>query len=146
MANQDPSKMELGEYITTKLYSIPYVNSKGYRIGNFLIEINKNDLPFSTYDQVDHFLINLFDYARKASDKDNKNVPPEVFNKNFLKNHKQVIASFKPVKYRKQTAQEAEAAQSTKGGKSNNRRKTNIRRKKKSIKNRTRKVYSRKQK
>lgn len=142
-----PTKMEIGEYITTKLYPLPYVNSKGYRIGNFLVKINKKNLPFSSFDQVDLFLVNLFNYAKKAP-KDKKE--PGVFNKDFLKNHKHIITQFKPIKYVKETVEQAQrrtypgagAGGGSRGGRG---RKTNVRRKK-SKKNRTRKVYSRKHK
>jgi hypothetical protein len=128
---------DIEQYIKLKLYPIPYVNDKGYRIGNYHIEFDtkKNPLPFSSFDQVDHFLINLFKYAKKVPK--NKD-PTEKFNKQFFKHHTQKVVLFKPIKYRKQTEDEAEEAKKSNGGS-----KTKVyrpkKRKSKSIKNRTRK-------
>jgi hypothetical protein len=122
---------DIEQYIKLKLYSIPYVNDKGYRIGNYHIEFDtkNNPLPFSSFDQVDHFLINLFKYAKKVPK--NKD-PTEKFNKQFFKHHTQKVVLFKPIKY------EAENENKKVGGS-----KTKIyrpkKRKSKSIKNRTRK-------
>jgi hypothetical protein len=80
---------DIEQYIKLKLYPIPYVNDKGYRIGNYHIEFDtkNNPLPFSSFDQVDHFLINLFKYAKEVPNKD-KNLTTEEFNKKFFKHHK----------------------------------------------------------
>ena len=133
---------DIEHYINLKLYPIPYVNDKGYRIGNYHIEFDtKNSpLPFSSFDQVDHFLINLFDYAKKVP---NNKEPTADFNRKFFKHYPKKVVLFKPIKYRKQTKAEAEEAAKSTEVKSNGGRKTkNYRpkkRKSKSIKNRTRK-------
>jgi hypothetical protein len=125
---------DIEQYIKLKLYSIPYVNEKGYRIGNYHIEFDtrNNPLPFSSFDQVDHFLINLFKYAKEVPNKAKK-LTTEEFNKKFFKHHTQKVVLFKPIKYRKQE----EAKKSNGGSKTKvyRRRRT----KSKSIKNRTRK-------
>jgi hypothetical protein len=132
---------DIEQYITMKLYSVPYVNDKGYRIGNYHIVIDKKNLPFSDFDQVDHFLINLFKYAKEVP---NNKMPTKKFNEKFFKNHPKKVVLFKPIKYRKQTKEEADAeasakenkpSESTGGRKSLGRKK----RKTKSRKNRTRK-------
>ena len=135
---------DIEQYITMKLFSVPYVNDKGYRIGNYHIVIDKKNLPFSDFDQVDHFLVNLFNYAKEVPD--NKR-PTKEFNKKFFKNHKKDVVLFTPIKYRKQTEEEAAAeaqlseskeekpSETTGGRKSLGRKK----RKTKSRKNRTRK-------
>jgi len=136
---------DIDHYIKLKLYPVPYVNNQGYRIGNYHIEFDtKNSpLPFSSFDQVDHFLINLFKYAKKVP---NNKEPTVDFNKKFFKHYKKEVVLFKPIKYRKQTKEEAEAEENkkpqpdkeSKGG----RKTKNYRpkkRKTKSIKNRTRK-------
>ena len=52
--------------VTTKLY--PFIgkgpNRKGYHIGNYKVFVNTDDLPFSDFDQVDHFIHNLYNYAK----------------------------------------------------------------------------------
>jgi len=124
------SNDDIDHYIKLKLYSIPYVNDKGYRIGNYHIEFDtKNSpLPFSSFDQVDHFLINLFKYAKEVP---NNKEPTAAFNKKFFKNYPKQVVLFKPIKY-------ITEAEKSKGG----RKTKNYRIKKtksKSIKNRTRK-------
>lgn len=39
-------------------------NRKGYHIGDYKILVDTNELPFTNFDQVDHFIYNLFDYVR----------------------------------------------------------------------------------
>jgi len=52
--------------VTTKVF--PFIgkdkNRKGYYIGNYKIVINSDDLPFSNFDQVDHMIYNLYNYAK----------------------------------------------------------------------------------
>ena len=138
---EEEKQKDIEHYINLKLYPIPYVNDKGYRIGNYHIEFDtKNSpLPFSSFDQVDHLLINLFNYAKEVPN--NKEATAD-FNKKFFKHYPKKVVLFRPIKYRKQTKEEAEAAagerQQTGGG----RKTKNYRpkkRKTKSIKNRTRK-------
>jgi hypothetical protein len=110
---------------------------------NIEFDTKNSPLPFSSFDQVDHFLINLFKYAKKVP---NNKEPTVDFNKKFFKHYKKEVVLFKPIKYRKQTKEEAEAEENkkpqpdkeSKGG----RKTKNYRpkkRKTKSIKNRTRK-------
>jgi len=94
--NNDPKFKDISTYITTKLYEIPYVNGKGYKIGKYHVVIDKKNLPFSSFDEIDHFLNNLFDYVKKVP----KNTDPTAeFNKQFFKNKKKKILVFTPVKY-----------------------------------------------
>jgi len=140
-----PTEKDIEHYINLKLYPVPYVNNQGYRIGNYHIEFDtkKSPLPFSSFDQVDHFLINLFDYAKKVP-KNKK--PTKDFNEQFFKHKKKKLVLFKPIKYRRQRPDEvanAEAAKASEATKAGGGRKTkNYARTKsntKSIKNRTRK-------
>jgi hypothetical protein len=140
---KEKSLRQISNYITTKLYPVPYVNGKGYRIGNFNVLIDKRKLPFSSFDQVDHFLYNLFDYVKtpknkkksnKPNDNSNDYLPTDEFNKQFFKNYKEKILTVTPVNYQKKVD---ETDYSKTGG-----YKTTIRHrltKKKSVKNRTRK-------
>jgi len=122
---------DIDHYIKVKLYPVPYVNNQGYRIGNYHITFdNKNSpLPFSSIDQVDHFLINLFKYAKEVP---NNKDPTKDFNKKFFKGYERNVVLFKPIKYRKQKQEKIGGGNKTK----NYRIK---RTKSKSIKNRTRK-------
>jgi len=139
------NKEDIEHYINLKLYPIPYVNDKGYRIGNYHIEFDtKNSpLPFSSFDQVDHLLINLFKYAKEVP---NNKDPTADFNRKFFKHKTKQIVLFKPIKYRKQTKAEKEEEAEKKPREENpnvgGRKTKNYRpkkRKSKSIKNRTRK-------
>jgi len=91
---EEDKKKELSNYITTRLYGLPYVNNQGYKIGNYVITINKDKLPFSSTDQVDHFLLNLFDYVKNVGLPADKQVPVD----DFFKNNKDFF-SFMPIKY-----------------------------------------------
>jgi len=121
------NKNEIINYITTKLFTIPYVNSKGYKIGNYIVYINKDKLPFSSTDQVDNFLVNLFNYAQEIKKKTSQ-VTTKDFNKRFFKNHKDPVVSFIPIAYKADKSDK-----NVKGGKS----------KKRTMKNRTMKNRSR---
>jgi len=134
---------EIDEYISSKLYSVPYVNGKGYRIGNYIVYINKDKLPFSSFDQVDNFLINLFDYAEQV--KKSRTTTTKEFNKQFFKNYKIPGIKFKPIKYIKKTSEESEeggpgkknGGKSKKGKKSTSKKSTS-----KKSKSSTRKSYT----
>jgi hypothetical protein len=138
---KQPTEEDIEHYINLKLYPVPYVNNQGYRIGNYHIEFDtkKSPLPFSSFDQVDHFLINLFDYAKKVP-KNKK--PTKDFNKQFFKYKYKKLVLFKPIKYiteaEKKKRDEAENENKKVGGS-----KTKVYRPKKtnskSIKNHTRK-------
>jgi hypothetical protein len=105
----------LNEYIKGKAYPLPYVNNQGFRWGNFIIQIDHSKLPFSSTDQVDLYLMNLFDYVKKAP---NNTVNPKNFNREFngefLKYNDVKIFSVKPIKYRKQTVEEKNKADAAK--------------------------------
>jgi len=144
-----PTKMQLGQYIKAKMFDIPYVNSKGYMVGNYKVKIDRDNLPFTSYDEVDHYLINTFNYVRKVpyTKKDLKE-----FNKEFFKHNENVVSWFKPIKYRKQTVEEAEEAEEAKKAKKTEKakggsRKTNHRQSKRTKSRRkpyTRKINRRK--
>jgi len=125
---------DLGRYIKSKLYPIPYTNGKGYRIGNYHVMIDKDNLPFSTVDQVDHFLINLFDYVREYP---NNKLPIGEFNKKFFKNREENILVYTPIKYIEKIEEEKPTEKT--GGVKYKKRKNKNTKMKKSKKNRTRK-------
>jgi hypothetical protein len=117
--------------IHAELYGIPYINSKGYRIGNYLLRVDRDKLPFSDRDQVDLYLYELFKYVKELPNKDvdengeYKYKSPTDFIKDFYKRYSYDAHSIRPIKY-------------VEGGKKSKRRlkKRKIR---KSKKNRTRK-------
>jgi hypothetical protein len=156
-------RKELAKYLKVKLYPIPYVNSKGYRIGSYHVKIDKKKLPFSHTDEVDHFLYNLYDYVKNESLPDYKDGKPNSNKRKkeeFYKNYSKEFVSFIPIEYgtesektnRKKLSEEEsekkivmaeqedrEAARNFGGKKSRNyNRKTNG---KKTKKNRTRKNH-----
>jgi hypothetical protein len=61
-ADKEPNQID----VTAKVY--PFIgkdkNRKNYYIGNYKIVLNSNDLPFSNFDQVDHMIYNLYNYAK----------------------------------------------------------------------------------
>jgi hypothetical protein len=84
-------------YVKTKLFPMPFVNSEGFRVGNYTVVVNKDILPFSSSDQVDHFLYNFFNYLKNEGipKSDAKHKPIEAFFVNKTDN----IYNFKNVKY-----------------------------------------------
>jgi len=57
--------------ITTKIYPTTYKNRKGFRVGNMKIKFDTKNAPFTSSDQVDHYLNELFAYIKWASVKKN---------------------------------------------------------------------------
>lgn len=55
--------------ITTKIYPTGYKNRKGFRVGNMKISFDTKNAPFTSSDQVDHYLNELFSYIKWASTK-----------------------------------------------------------------------------
>lgn len=53
--------------ITTKIYPIAYKNRKGFRVGNMKVNFDTKNAPFTSEDQVDHYLSELFSYIKWAS-------------------------------------------------------------------------------
>lgn len=84
-------------YVKTKLFPMPFVNSQGFRIGNYTVVVNKDILPLSSSDQVDHFLFNFFNYLKNEGipESDPKHKPVKAFFVNKTDN----IYNFKNIKY-----------------------------------------------
>lgn len=57
--------------ITTKIYPTTYKNRKGFRVGNMKIKFDTKNTPFTSTDQIDHYLNELFSYIKWASVKKN---------------------------------------------------------------------------
>lgn len=49
--------------VVSRVLPTPFVNSKGFRIGDYHVLVNKDSLPFNGIDQANYYLYNLFDYA-----------------------------------------------------------------------------------
>lgn len=60
-----------GVAIETKIYPMNYKNRKGFRVGNMKISFDTKNAPFTSTDQIDHYLNELFSYIRWASTKKN---------------------------------------------------------------------------
>ena len=50
--------------ITTKIYPTKYKNRKGFQIGNMVIKFDTKNAPFSSSDQIDNYLNELFSYIK----------------------------------------------------------------------------------
>jgi len=117
--------------INAEAYGIPYINNKGYRVGNYLIRVDKDKLPFSDRDQVDAYLHELFEYVKKVPNKDLDGdgkynyVPSSDFIKQFYQRYPYEAHKITPIRY-------------VEGGKKS-RRRLKKRKIRKSRKNRTRK-------
>jgi len=63
--------------ITSKLYPIPYKNTRGYYIGDYTLQIDSKQLPMSNIDQVDFMLNKLFQNMKNENlaEDDPKRVP-----------------------------------------------------------------------
>lgn len=64
-----PIKNENDVEITTKIYPTTYRNRKGFQVGNMKIKFDTKNAPFTSSDQVDHYLNELFSYIKWASTK-----------------------------------------------------------------------------
>lgn len=78
--NYTYKKMKGGEpnvKVIAKIFPSENANSKGYNIGNITFSIVGANKIFSNYDQVDHFLDNLYTYVKRV------NNDPDVLKKVF---------------------------------------------------------------
>jgi hypothetical protein len=67
MSEQNPNDV----IVTTKVYPMNYKNRKGFRVGNMKISFDTKNAPFTSSDQIDHYLGELFSYIKWASTKKN---------------------------------------------------------------------------
>jgi hypothetical protein len=84
--------------VVSRVFPAPFVNSKGFRIGNYHVIVNTDKLPFRSTDEADHFLYNLFDYINyEGTPKTSRKMARKI--KDFFK-HKEVdLTAFLPIKY-----------------------------------------------
>jgi hypothetical protein len=81
--------------VITKIYPTKYKNKNNNHIGNFSVSVDANQMPFSSVDQVNHFLVNLFDYVKNESENDlTKKKKITEFFVNYKKTQK-----FEPIDY-----------------------------------------------
>jgi len=114
--------------INSKIFYTPFDNSKGFKIGDFRIIIDKKKIPYLSTDQVDHYLYNLFKYVQEVPTADLSSIiKRKNFNEKFFEYHLEKLKKLELVKNKP-----------SQGGYY---KKTKVRksRGKKSIKNRTRK-------
>lgn len=66
--NAEPLETKAPNQIDAVAKIYPFIgkdkNRKGYYIGNYQIVLKTDDLPFSNFDQVDHMIYNLYNYAK----------------------------------------------------------------------------------
>ena len=83
--------------IESKVFPLPFVNSKGYRIGDYQVYVNTDLLPFNGLDQANHFLYNLFDYVNYEGTPVDKNNKKDI--QQFFNSTKHKFKAFTPIKY-----------------------------------------------
>jgi hypothetical protein len=84
--------------VTSKVFPTPFVNSKGFRIGDYKVAIDTTALPFTNTDQVNHYLYNLFDYTSyqgipKMTRKQERGID------SFFSAKKTKLEAYNPIKY-----------------------------------------------
>jgi hypothetical protein len=83
--------------IESKVYPLPFVNSKGFRIGNYKVFVNTDLLPFTGLDQANHFLYNLFEYVNYEGTPVEKNNKKDI--EQFFNSENEKLKVFTPIKY-----------------------------------------------
>jgi hypothetical protein len=97
----DPSVRNLTKppvQIVTRIFPTPYVNSKGYRIGDFHTILDQEKLPFHTHDQVDSFLHNLNEYVSYEGTPQNSRKIKKTI-RDFFKSEEVRLTAFQPINY-----------------------------------------------
>jgi hypothetical protein len=97
----DPSVRNLTKppvEIVTRIFPTPYVNSKGYRIGDFHLIMDQEKLPFHTHDQVDSFLHNLNEYVSYEGTPQNSRKIKKTI-RDFFKSEEVRLTAFQPINY-----------------------------------------------
>jgi len=84
--------------VTSKVFPTPFTNSKGFRIGDYKVAVRQDLLPFSAFDQANHYLYNLFDYATyQGTPKVNRKQERDI--DSFFKSKNTQLEAFTPIKY-----------------------------------------------
>lgn len=65
----DKNKKNNDVIITTKIYPTNYRNRKGFQVGNMKIKFDTKNTPFTSADQIDQYLGELFSYIKWATTK-----------------------------------------------------------------------------
>jgi len=84
--------------VVSRVFPVPFVNSRGFRIGNYHVIVNKDNLPFNSIDEANHFLYNLFDWAAYQGTPKNEKVKKRDTN-SFFSNKQTDLTAFTPIKY-----------------------------------------------
>jgi hypothetical protein len=113
--------------ITTKIYPTAYKNRKGFRVGNMKIKFDTKNAPFTSTDQIDHYLNELFSYIKWASTK--KEPKDET-----LEDRKKSIYDFLKAKKIEHVFSPKFILDENKGGKAKSTRKGSCKSKRKTIK------------
>ena len=84
--------------VISKVFPTPFVNSKGFRIGDYKVAVDTTALPFTNTDQVNHYLYNLFDYTNyQGIPKMTRKQERET--ESFFNAKKTKFEAYKPIKY-----------------------------------------------
>jgi hypothetical protein len=91
--------------IVSRVFPAPFVNTKGFRIGDYHIIINSKKLPFNSTDQANHFLYNLFEYVNyEGTPKTSRKMKKAI--RDFFKHKEIKLSAFQPIKYPDPSQQE----------------------------------------
>jgi hypothetical protein len=131
--SDNPSENTNDVIISTKIYPTTYKNRKGFRVGNMKIKFDTKNTPFTSTDQIDTYLNELFAYIKWASVK--KNPEDET-----LEDRKKTIHSFLKAKKIEHIFSPNFIVDEKKGGKKKSTRKGDYKSKRKTTKRKT-KVY-----
>lgn len=105
--DKEKDKKETNKQVnaTVKVYASKKENSKGYSINGYTVDVENEEYPFSTADEVNYFLENLIENIEndilKPDNKDNKDNKTKQDPNIFFKFHKVSIPIF-PIKIKDQ--------------------------------------------
>ena len=113
--------------VYSRVFPHPFVNGKGYRIGNWHVIVDTSKLPFSGIDEVNHFLYNLFDYVNyEGTPKTSKEMERAITD--FYKFHQTELPAYNPIRYPDEEEQKFKKMQKEMLDKENAKMQANLRR------------------
>jgi hypothetical protein len=116
---------ELNVY--SRVFPHPFVNSKGYRIGNWHVIVDTSKLPFNSIDEANHFLYNLFEYVNyEGTPKTSKEMERAITD--FFKYKETKLPAFTPIRYPDEEEQKFKKMQKELLDKENAKMRANLRR------------------
>jgi hypothetical protein len=106
--DKETNKKETDKQIKAriKVYASKQENSKGYSINGYKVDVENEEYPFSTADEVNYFLENLIENIEndilKPDNKDNKDNKTKQDPNTFFKSYTTIIP-ISPIKIKDQT-------------------------------------------